>query len=602
MAEVQDYAALSESSPVQIDEEKNQIASYETKPPRRPLWRRLITNIGFLVVVGAALGMLIGYLISLLHVAANEPGWSAKDIKGRKQDIDDALIVLGAPGKLFIDLLKCIVIPLVFFNITVVSVDMASNGTAIAMGWRTIVFYAFTSIFAALQGLFFILILKSQLTKGEAQTPWLKPTMKIKCPARAEKVDFQPKWEIPVKEDTEFPVVDSPKNLTSTYLTLNAISGNVECLPEGYDKIIGPEGIKSKKGHYINFEMEEQSPDFFLNRVPFDAKTKTPTVAQQIIRGIVYSIIQPNWTKMFVESKFLAIIFISVLTAFAIAKLEKRPESVLTFFKEMNQIFYSMLLIVIDFAPIAVFSLCLAAFGKEDDFKDLFSKLGVLFGASMLGFASHIFIFYPLVYFIFVRKNPFNHIKFFLPASVMAFATGSSAACLPVNMECARKRGGIPDHVKDFVLSIGSTINMDGSAVFITTCCVFLAVAEDRFQDCDIGCQIAKYIMIIALATLGSAGAAPVPSFGLVLIIIAYNTTFSTEGTPEAFSVVFPIMWLMDRFITVTNVTGDAYTVGVMAKFHEGLIVVDGETKPIVVDEEEGKKEDSSIEGIQDEA
>ena len=106
---------------------------------------------------------------------------------------------------------------------------------------------------------------------------------------------------------------------------------------------------------------------------------------------------------------------------------------------------------------------------------------------------------------------------------------------------------------------MGATINMDGGAIYFPCACIWLAILNGLEPT------FGNYILLIILATIGSAGTAPVPSASLVLIITAYNTVFGTTGTPDGFSFILAIDWFMDRCRTVTNVTGDAVVAGIVA-------------------------------------
>lgn len=118
---------------------------------------------------------------------------------------------------------------------------------------------------------------------------------------------------------------------------------------------------------------------------------------------------------------------------------------------------------------------------------------------------------------------------------------------------------GLVLHYRLFVLPLGATINMDGSAIYFPCACVWLAVLN------GISPNFGDYILLVILSTVGSAGAAPVPASGLVLVITAYNTVFGGSGTPQGFEFVVAIDWFLDRCITALNVTGDTVVAGIIA-------------------------------------
>jgi Na+/H+-dicarboxylate symporter len=209
--------------------------------------------------------------------------------------------------------------------------------------------------------------------------------------------------------------------------------------------------------------------------------------------------------------------------------------------------------------PFAVFSLIVNAIGSQDDLSGAFKNVGYLIAANMIGFIAHFFITDVGIFYLVTRKNPFPYLKFIIPAQMTAFACASSAATLPVTLRCVKASGMVPDEIRNFVCPLGATINMDGSAIYFPCACVWLAYLNG--EELNFG----SYILLIILATVGSAGAAPVPSSGLVLVITAYNTVFGTTGVPNGFEFVVAIDWFLDRFVTALNVTGDTVISRVIA-------------------------------------
>eukprot|EP00122_Pirum_gemmata_P013828 Pgem_evm1s12879 len=146
-----------------------------------------------------------------------------------------------------------------------------------------------------------------------------------------------------------------------------------------------------------------------------------------------------------------------------------------------------------------------------------------------------------------------------IPLQCFAFASASSAASLPINIQCALKSGRVPKTIANFVLSLGATINMDGGAIYFPIAIIFLGCSA------GLDINVSTYFLVILLSTLGSAGTAPVPSASLVLIITAYNTVFGTTGTPDRFGYILVIDWFMDRCRTTVNVSGDNFMCGIIA-------------------------------------
>jgi len=206
---------------------------------------------------------------------------------------------------------------------------------------------------------------------------------------------------------------------------------------------------------------------------------------------------------------------------------------------------------IILITPFAVLSLIASAVGSQNNLADSFSNVAWLCIAVMAGMFVHVFVVYTSIFYYVTGDNPLGYFRFILPAQATAFACASSAATMPVSLECAEASGRVPLPIARFVIPLGATINMDGSAIYFPCACVWLAVLN------GITPTFANYLMLAILSTIGSAGTAPVPSAGLVMVLTAYNSVFNTTGVPDGFEFVVAIDWFLDRLQTVVNVTGD---------------------------------------------
>mmetsp|Transcript_71743 Transcript_71743/g.156157 ORF Transcript_71743/g.156157 Transcript_71743/m.156157 type:complete len:216 (-) Transcript_71743:424-1071(-) len=188
---------------------------------------------------------------------------------------------------------------------------------------------------------------------------------------------------------------------------------------------------------------------------------------------------------------------------------------------------------------------------------DVGSSVGILILTTFFGLAVHMFVFCPLILALLGRRNPFTYYRNCLPAMLTALGTSSSAASLPVSMICATKNG-IPPHLRNFVLSLGATINMDGAGVYLITATYFLAT----IQGIHLG--FSQMVLIGLLSTVCSMGSAPIPSAGLVFLA----TIISAANIPlnSTFSLVVAVDWMLDRACTVVNVCSDLTIVATVAK------------------------------------
>jgi Na+/H+-dicarboxylate symporter len=225
----------------------------------------------------------------------------------------------------------------------------------------------------------------------------------------------------------------------------------------------------------------------------------------------------------------------------------KKIKPVKKFFDSFNSIILKLIDLIMLAAPYGVFSL-LAALVVEAPSLELFHALALYAVTLLLGLAAMIFI-----YMIAVRVLTGKKINFFVkgiaPAQLLAFSTSSSAATLPVTMECVEENLGVDKEVASFVLPIGATINMDGTSVYQGVAAVFIAQAFG--MDLNLSAQLG----IVFTATLASIGTAAVPSAGIVMLVIV----LSQAGIPEAgLALIFAIDRPLDMCRTIVNVTGDA--------------------------------------------
>ena len=198
-------------------------------------------------------------------------------------------------------------------------------------------------------------------------------------------------------------------------------------------------------------------------------------------------------------------------------------------------------------APYGVFAL-LAALVVEAPSLELFKALA-LYAITLLLALAIMIGFYALMVRFIIKKSPSFFFKGIAPAQLLAFSTSSSAATLPVTMECVEGNLGVDKEVTSFVLPIGATINMDGTSVYQGVAAVFIA------QAFGLDLSLSAQLGIIFTATLASIGTAAVPSAGIVMLVIV----LAQAGIPEAgLALIFAIDRPLDMCRTVVNVTGDA--------------------------------------------
>jgi Na+/H+-dicarboxylate symporter len=257
------------------------------------------------------------------------------------------------------------------------------------------------------------------------------------------------------------------------------------------------------------------------------------------------------------NSNMLQVIFFAILFGIAIVMLPKeKTVYVKGFFDGINDIILQIVDFIMLVAPYAVFALLGALVVDFGASATLFIALGKYSLTVIVGMLLMVFLVYPLIIKIFTKVKYVNFFKGIFPAQMLAFSTSSSAATLPVTIQRCEDNLGISKEVSSFVLPLGATINMDGTALYQAVAAVFIAQAFGI--DLDLGQQLT----IVLTATLASIGAAAVPGAGMVTLVIVLEAI----NVPAAgLALIFGVDRILDMMRTVVNVTGDSAVAVVVA-------------------------------------
>ena len=259
------------------------------------------------------------------------------------------------------------------------------------------------------------------------------------------------------------------------------------------------------------------------------------------------------------NKNMLQVIFFSILFGIAMILIpETKSKPVKSFFDSLNDVILKIIDLIMLCAPYGVFAL-LASLIVEAPNIDLLNSL-LLYSVTLLAGLFIVIIVYLMIVKFFLRRNLREFIDGILPAQLVAFSTSSSAATLPVTMDRVHNQLGVKKEVSSFVLPIGATINMDGTAVYQAVAAVFIA------QAFGLELSLVDQLGIISTATLASIGAAAVPSAGIIVLVIV----LAQAGIPEAgLALIFAVDRPLDMFRTVVNVTGDAMVSLIVSKFQK---------------------------------
>lgn len=261
------------------------------------------------------------------------------------------------------------------------------------------------------------------------------------------------------------------------------------------------------------------------------------------------------------NSNMLQIIFFSIFLGIAIVLLpESKTKPVRDFFNSMNLVILKVIDIIMEFAPIGVFALLGSIIVEMQGDVALFKALGMYGLTVILGLLLLIFGFYPILIRLLTKIKIPQFFKGIAPAQLLAFSTSSSAATLPVTMDCCEENLKVSNEVASFVLPIGATINMDGTSLYQAVAAVFIASAFG--MDLNFGQQLT----IVLTATLASIGSAAVPGAGIVMLVIVLTAI----GVPtEGIALIFAVDRPLDMLRTTVNVTGDSAIASIIHRFEK---------------------------------
>ncbi len=265
------------------------------------------------------------------------------------------------------------------------------------------------------------------------------------------------------------------------------------------------------------------------------------------IGGLIWSFIPVNPVKSFVNGKVLQIIFFAILLGLsAIALSKEKLKTFYSFFDTFNEALIVLTRWIIALTPVGVFSLvgyAVARFGISVIFSLWKYALTVI-----LGLFIHAFLNLPFLGFILGRYNAYKYFIQVKEALLLAFSTASSAATLPVSLKVSQEKGGVKKSVAGFILPLGATINMDGTALYEAVAAVFIA---NLF---GIKLTFFQMITIFLTATLASIGAAAIPGAGLVMLTLVLNSV----GLPlQGIGIIIAIDRFLDMIRTSVNVWSD---------------------------------------------
>ncbi len=284
------------------------------------------------------------------------------------------------------------------------------------------------------------------------------------------------------------------------------------------------------------------------------------------ITDILLSFVSPNLIKSMSEMDILPIIIFSLVFGGVLTTLGEKGKSVISFFDVVNEAIMKMVHLVLYLAPLGIFALIaskLGAAGGGDAFWGELMKIGKYAFTVIAALLVHALVVLPVILIFVTRRSPIKYFKGASAALITAFSTASSSATLPVTIECAEENNKVSRRASLFVLPIGATVNMDGTAMYEAIAAIFIA------QMFGIELSFTQQIIIFVTATLAAIGAAGIPEAGLVTMIMVLQSV----GLPlEGIGMLLSIDWFLDRCRTTVNVWGDSIGAAVVDKLEEQYV------------------------------
>ncbi|XP_056400372.1 excitatory amino acid transporter 2-like isoform X2 [Hyla sarda] len=428
------------------------------------------------------------------------------------------LILISFPGDILMRMLKMLILPLIISSLIsgLAGLDAKSSGR---MGTRAMVYYMSTTVLAALLGVILVLSI-------HPGNPKLKKQVSVSI-----------KNEEVSSIDAFLDLIRNlfPENLVQAcFQQIQTVSKKVPAPPSPLD-LIRPLNVT---GLSINGSQSNSS-----------SETSVPTMVTQ--------------KKLEFKGGMNVLGLIGFFIAFGISmgKMGEQAKLMADFFNILNEIIMRLVSMIMWYSPFGIASLICGKIAAIKDLETVARQLGMYMVTVIVGLVIHGGMILPLIFFSITRKNPYKFYGGIFQAWITALGTASSAGTLPVTFRCLEENLKIDKRVTRFVLPIGATINMDGTALYEAVAAIFIAQMNDVSLDAG---QIAT---VSLTATLASVGAASIPSAGLVTMLLILTAV----GLPtQDISLLIAVDWLLDRMRTSINVVGDSFGAGIIYHLSKG--------------------------------
>ncbi|KAH0545943.1 excitatory amino acid transporter-like [Cotesia glomerata] len=406
----------------------------------------------------------------------------------------DTIMLVNYPGEILMRLLKMFILPLIISSLItgMAHMDPRSSGR---MGYRALTYYTVTTLLAAIVGIAVVLAIHP----GD-------------------------------------PLIKNSVSTTSAFSDASKVSTLDALLDIGRNMV--PENL-------IQASFQQAQTTYVKKPVivVFGRTNNSETVIE---RTLIYK----DGTNV------LGMIVFCITFGVLVGQLGPKAQIMVDFFGALNEIIMKIVhLVIIWYSPFGIMCLIAGKVMSIDNIVSTAQMLGFYMITVAIGLSIHGLITLPLIFWVITRRNPATYFKGMIQAWITAAATASSAAALPITFRCLEENNKIDARVTRFVVSVGATVNMDGTALYEAIAAIFIA------QLNGISLSFGDIITVSFTATLASVGAASIPSSALVTMLLVLGAL----GLPtNDVSLLFAVDWLLDRLRTSVNVLGDGFGAGIV--------------------------------------
>nr|XP_040040505.1 excitatory amino acid transporter 4 isoform X1 [Gasterosteus aculeatus aculeatus] len=472
-------------------------------------------------VAAVALGVILGF-------ALRPHNLSLREIK-----------YFAFPGELLMRMLQMLVLPLIVSSLVtgISSLDSKASGK---MGVRAVVYYMVTTLIAVFIGIVIVIII--QPGKGSRDSPVVNS-------GNIEPVQ----------------AADAFLDLIRNMFPPNLVEACFKQYKTVYKKTVRIRNVTVTLNLTDSLNMTESDLSVNLSRV------------LHTIQETVEETVPASGSSNGVNA--LGLVVFSMCFGLVVGSMKQQGQALRDFFDCLNEAIMRLVSIIIWYAPVGILFLIAGKIVEMKNLAEVGGQLGMYTVSVIVGLLIHGLFVLPLLYFLVTRKNPFSFIAGLLQALITALGTSSSSATLPITFRCLEENNRVDKRVTRFILPVGATINMDGTALYEAVAAIFIAQVND--MDLNFG----QILTISITATAASIGAAGIPQAGLVTMVIVLTSV----GLPtEDITLIIAVDWFLDRLRTTTNVLGDSLGAGIVEHLSRAeLKSQDAEVRNSVIEENE---------------